>query len=375
LTFGKPLTSDWEDAGGLLHSGEYATATTTRGFSAHEHLDAHGLIHMNGRAYDPALGRFLSVDPLIQNPLNSQNLNGYSYVLNNPLSGVDPTGYECSPVDKDTAGCVDSNGNIISQPQTAPPGQNGQQGQGVDTADRGPAADQGRPGRPSQDCGGHGCASSQHSKGKSSWFSRTANRVQRGLDRAVDWVGDRADAVLDRVQDGLDVASMALDGTAVGAAVSWAPDLLNAGISGARGDWEGAALSAAAAVPVLGNAANATRLSRSLAKQADNSHDAGKAAKGAKASTLKPGPHAKGSVPARGPDRDFTRAERDAVNDLGKKHGCHTCGTKDPGTKSGDFVPDHQPPNAVNPPRNPQKLYPHCLGCSRRQGGELRTQQ
>jgi hypothetical protein len=50
LTFGKPLTSDWEDAGGLLHSGEYATATTTRGFSAHEHLVAHGLIHMNGRA-------------------------------------------------------------------------------------------------------------------------------------------------------------------------------------------------------------------------------------------------------------------------------------------------------------------------------------
>jgi hypothetical protein len=97
------------------------------------------------------------VDPLIQNPLNSQNLNGYSYVLNNPLSGVDPTGYECSPVDKDTAGCVDSNGNIISQPQTAPPGQNGQQGQGVDAADRGPAADQGRPGRPISDCGGGSC--------------------------------------------------------------------------------------------------------------------------------------------------------------------------------------------------------------------------
>jgi RHS repeat-associated protein len=62
-----------------LHGGEYATATTTRGFSAHEHLDAHGLIHMNGRAYDPALGRFLSVDPLIQNPLSSQSLNAYSY--------------------------------------------------------------------------------------------------------------------------------------------------------------------------------------------------------------------------------------------------------------------------------------------------------
>jgi RHS repeat-associated protein len=155
--FGKPLTSDWEDSGGLLHDGEHAAATTTRGFSAHEHLDAHGLIHMNGRAYDPALGRFLSVDPIIQNPLSSQSLNAYSYVLNNPLSGVDPTGYECNPVDTDTAGCVDSDGNVISQPATAEPGQNGQEGQGVDAAERGPAADQGRPGRPVKDCGGGSC--------------------------------------------------------------------------------------------------------------------------------------------------------------------------------------------------------------------------
>jgi RHS repeat-associated protein len=52
-----------------------------------------GLIHMNGRAYDPQLARFLSVDPFIQFPELSQSLNGYSYVLNNPLSATDPTGY------------------------------------------------------------------------------------------------------------------------------------------------------------------------------------------------------------------------------------------------------------------------------------------
>jgi len=51
------------------------------------------LIHMNGRAYDPELGRFLSVDPFIQFPDNSQSLNPYTYVMNNPLSGTDPTGY------------------------------------------------------------------------------------------------------------------------------------------------------------------------------------------------------------------------------------------------------------------------------------------
>jgi hypothetical protein len=48
---------------------------------------------MNGRVYDYQLGRFLSVDPFIQFPLNSQSLNPYSYLGNNPLSGTDPTGY------------------------------------------------------------------------------------------------------------------------------------------------------------------------------------------------------------------------------------------------------------------------------------------
>jgi len=44
--------------------------------------------------YDYRLGRFLSVDPIISNPLSSQAINPYSYIGNNPLSGVDPTGYE-----------------------------------------------------------------------------------------------------------------------------------------------------------------------------------------------------------------------------------------------------------------------------------------
>src|SRR5206468_13005287 len=67
--------------------------TTERGFTGHEHLDDLYLIHMNGRIYDYRLGRFLSVDPIISNPANSQSLNPYSYIGNNPLSAVDPTGY------------------------------------------------------------------------------------------------------------------------------------------------------------------------------------------------------------------------------------------------------------------------------------------
>ena len=91
--------------------------------------------------------------------------------------------------------------------------------------------------------------------------------------------------------------------------------------------------------------------------------------------TLEPGPHAGESIPARGPGRDFTAAERDSINRIGRETGCHTCGTTNPNTKGGNFIPDHQPPNALNPYNEPQRLYPHCSTCSRTQGGEIRTYQ
>jgi hypothetical protein len=50
-----------------------------------------------------------------------------------------------------------------------------------------------------------------------------------------------------------------------------------------------------------------------------------------------------------------------------------TCETRDPGTPSGNFVPDHQPPNALNSSQQPQRLYPQCLGCSQGQGGWTRS--
>jgi len=70
-----------------------ANAFTTRGFTGHEHADGLGIIHMNGRIYDPRLGRFLQADPFVQTPRNGQSLNRYTYALNNPLSYTDPSGY------------------------------------------------------------------------------------------------------------------------------------------------------------------------------------------------------------------------------------------------------------------------------------------
>jgi RHS repeat-associated protein len=94
--FGKPRSGIWND---LTPPKLGSVAITPKGFTQHEHLNQLELIHMNGRVFDYALGRFFSVDPIIQFPLNSQSLNPYSYILNNPLSGTDPTGYagDCPP--------------------------------------------------------------------------------------------------------------------------------------------------------------------------------------------------------------------------------------------------------------------------------------
>jgi len=64
-----------------------------RGYTGHEIMSGFGLINMNGRLYDPYLQRFLSPDPVVQAPNNSQSYNRYSYCMNNPLMYTDPSGY------------------------------------------------------------------------------------------------------------------------------------------------------------------------------------------------------------------------------------------------------------------------------------------
>jgi len=100
--FGKARNENWEDSTNLP-----GTNYDSRGFTDHEHLDATRLIHMNGRAYDYNLGRFLSIDPVIQFPSNSQSLNPYSYLMNNPMAGTDPTGYMSCSADN-PSGCVEA---------------------------------------------------------------------------------------------------------------------------------------------------------------------------------------------------------------------------------------------------------------------------
>ena len=63
-----------------------------RGYTGHEWLPWFGLYNMNARLYDPVLGRFMSPDPYVQMPDNTQNLNRYLYALNNPFQYKDDSG-------------------------------------------------------------------------------------------------------------------------------------------------------------------------------------------------------------------------------------------------------------------------------------------
>jgi len=65
-----------------------------RGFTSHEFLKDFNVYNMNGRLYDPLVGRFFSPDITIQAPDYTQNYNRYSYCLNNPLKFADPSGYK-----------------------------------------------------------------------------------------------------------------------------------------------------------------------------------------------------------------------------------------------------------------------------------------
>ncbi|WFE38937.1 LamG-like jellyroll fold domain-containing protein [Micromonospora sp. WMMD998] len=86
-----------------------------------------------------------------------------------------------------------------------------------------------------------------------------------------------------------------------------------------------------------------------------------------------PGPNAHESIPARGPERDFTAQEIRDVNAIGDKYGCHTCSAASSGFPSGTWVKDHQPVSTFIVPARPQLivpqiLLPQCRDCSGAQG-------
>lgn len=86
------------------------------------------------------------------------------------------------------------------------------------------------------------------------------------------------------------------------------------------------------------------------------------------------GRFSKESIPARSTNRDFSESERSQINEIGNKYGCHTCGTRNPGTPLGNWVLDHQPASRLSRRGLDQRLFPHCRTCSVRQGGLVSSQ-
>jgi RHS repeat-associated protein len=77
----------------LLRPLANAWGPVRRGFTGHEPDETLGLLNMRGRMYDPRLGRFLTPDPVVPAPQVGQAYNRYSYVLNDPLTYTDPSGF------------------------------------------------------------------------------------------------------------------------------------------------------------------------------------------------------------------------------------------------------------------------------------------
>ncbi len=86
----------WETTPPTGTLGGTESNVTLRGYTGHEQVDPVGMIHMNGRLYDPRIGRFVQADPVVDDGLDGQAYNRYSYVTNNPLRYTDPSGYRRS---------------------------------------------------------------------------------------------------------------------------------------------------------------------------------------------------------------------------------------------------------------------------------------
>lgn len=93
--FGKRryVNGRYDDFGNIVIDWSGTGPGIDRGFTGHEHLDDVGVVHMNGRLFDPNLGVFLQPDPFVQSPSDLQDYQRYGYCSSNPMTCTDPTGY------------------------------------------------------------------------------------------------------------------------------------------------------------------------------------------------------------------------------------------------------------------------------------------
>jgi RHS repeat-associated protein len=97
---------DYEPYGAMIENARSSnTAGLRHTYTGQEADFGTGLMYYNARYYDPIIATFISADSIVPGPSSPQSFNRYSYVLNNPVIYIDPTGhFSLNPVNwvKDT---------------------------------------------------------------------------------------------------------------------------------------------------------------------------------------------------------------------------------------------------------------------------------
>ncbi len=212
-----------------------------------------GLVHLGARDYDADLGRFVSLDPVLD-PSSPQQINGYNYANSNPVVLSDPTGL----APEDSPGyCVGRYGDCGIDPAV-----------GGDI--RGHYSDE----QLSQKGVKRGQAASeekrrQRNRAQATGAKRESPSFLEWLDAALPPFSGlgavyhliRAESPSEAVHRGLDIIGYV-------PIIGEAADIANAGLYAGDGDDFNAALSAGAAIPFLGWAAAGAKAGKQGLKQA-----------------------------------------------------------------------------------------------------------
>ncbi len=288
-------------------------------FTNEEPDPSSGYYYFGARPYDPTLSRWLAPDPLLIGDLDidahaGTQLNLYAYAANNPVTRIDPGGHFALPLIFVAPAVIDVAIGVV----------------GVAAAALGIAAYQ------QHESNSEGPSTAPPPLPPTSFQPPVGPsgtpKPSNGGDVGAPLVGKLASDSLANRDTGAPVAAAA------------------AGGGGDGGDGSGGNNDAKKRGAVSGDGAAS-------------------AASGGGGSRLQPGTHAGQSIPAIGPR--VTASQKEQLTRIGQQTGCHSCGTKDFGTRSGKPVGDHQPPTALKKPGDGQELYPHCASCSAKQGAEV----
>jgi RHS repeat-associated protein len=340
------------------------TEFSTEQWNGGDALEYFGLVHLGARVYDPVIGRFLSRDPLLI-PRTSATTNPYAFALNDPVNFADPLGLDPC---QGSLTCIwtsfsgtDYSGLMMAAAL------------GVMAADTYFHL-RTEPTAPSSKAGlehyGRAYDSRLSTLQLSTWLTDDGlveGAIAGAAERAEEYMRNLKYAVTHPVETFWRVHP-----------TRFALELVEDPV-GFYGNVGSTALVMAQEAKVAAHdlaSGDGRRAGRRLGHFLVDwlvSRAAGYADRAVSSSypthrTFQPGPYAREAIPATSRDAVFSTAERTEINRIGNQYGCHTCGTPSPGTRTGNWVPDHQPPTALTPPGMPQWLYPHCIGCSDSQG-------